>query len=546
MSHDDRIGATADHPAGSESREGGARPWLGRDRSLFAALLLLTALLFGYNVQRSYFLGDDSFISFRYARHLAEGHGLVWNPGDRVEGYTNFLWVVLMAGAMRLGWKPEVASNLLGIASGAALLVALLAFSARRAGWRDPLIWLAPLTLAVSRSFTAWCTGGLETLFFTLLVFLASVAFLREREAASSLPVGSSTLFALATLTRPEGGLFAAVAGLFFLGDVLARRRSVRSLLTWSLPCVVVVGAHLLWRHAYYGDWLPNSFYAKVAGAWWEQGLRYLDLFAEDYRIAWFVPLALLLLLRKERFVPGFFLASVGAYLAYLACIGGDRFEYRFLVVAMPSFYLLVGEGLRSISALPFARPSLRLIRGGLVYGTAAALVITTHLASHAPDPGRGHSGVASLGDIKAYAERRAAEGQFLRGLIDEGLLPADLVLCVGGAGALPYYTDWPTVDRRGINDATIARLPLRERGVIGHEHDAPYEYLRERRVVIFDVFNHLVYEQDAGEFPPAVRHDDRVLPVRVVAARGRALVFATFVPEEEFRRVFARLAIIQ
>src|SRR2546426_6673593 len=111
MSHDDRIGATADHPAGSESREGGARPWLGRDRSLFAALLLLTALLFGYNVQRSYFLGDDSFISFRYARHLAEGHGLVWNPGDRVEGYTNFLWVVLMAGGVRVRLEPGGASE---------------------------------------------------------------------------------------------------------------------------------------------------------------------------------------------------------------------------------------------------------------------------------------------------------------------------------------------------------------------------------------------------------------------------------------------------
>ncbi len=154
----------------------------GRDRALFLALLLLTALLFGTNVERGAFLGDDGFISFRYARHLAEGQGLVWNAGERVEGYTNFLWVVLMAGALRLGLRPEVVANVLGIASGTALLVALLVFAARRAGWRNPIVWLAPLTLATSRSFTAWCTGGLETQLFTLLVFLASVAFLRERD----------------------------------------------------------------------------------------------------------------------------------------------------------------------------------------------------------------------------------------------------------------------------------------------------------------------------------------------------------------------------
>ena len=82
-----------------DSRPG--RIALGRVLSVSLPLLLLAALLFGYNVHRYYFLSDDSFISFRYARHLAEGHGLVWNSGERIEGYTNFLWVLFMAGAMR-------------------------------------------------------------------------------------------------------------------------------------------------------------------------------------------------------------------------------------------------------------------------------------------------------------------------------------------------------------------------------------------------------------------------------------------------------------
>ena len=117
----------------------------------------------------------------------------------------------------------------------------------------------------------------------------------------------------------------------------------------------------------------------------------------------------------------------------------------------------------------------------------------------------------------------------------------------MGGAGALPYYTDWPTVDRRGINDATIARLPLQQRGVIGHEHDAPYEYLRERKVVLFDIFNHIVHEPGESQgYPDTMRHEDRTLPVRVVAARGHELLFSTFVPEPEFRQTFARLEVVR
>src|SRR6185437_4110074 len=58
-------------------------------------------------------LCDDSFISFRYARNLAHGNGLVWNVGERVEGYTNFLWTVIAAGAIRAGLHPGQAALVL-------------------------------------------------------------------------------------------------------------------------------------------------------------------------------------------------------------------------------------------------------------------------------------------------------------------------------------------------------------------------------------------------------------------------------------------------
>jgi hypothetical protein len=516
-----------------------------RAARLFSALLLaLTAWLFAENVHRYYFLGDDAFISFRYANHLVQGTGLVWNPGERVEGYTNFLWVLLMALSIRLGLEPELVSNAIGIASGLGVIAALVVFSARITSWRNPFVWVAPLVLATSRSFTAWCTGGLETMFFTLLVFLAYLTFLRERATRAPRPLGSSLLFALATLTRPEGMLFMAVAGLFYAGEILLKRRSFRSALIWCSPYIAAVGVHFLWRHAYYGYWLPNTFYAKVPGAWWDHGAKYLALFANDYQILWFLPLLLPVLLLRRQLATGLFCAATAAYLIYVAYIGGDRFEFRFLDVVFPYFYGLLADSLYQIAQLGARR--LRFATSALAVAIGAALVVTTHVGSRRPEAVRLRYGITSVQAAGQYGAWRVEEGVFLRRLIDEEILPADLVLCVTGAGAIPYYTDWPTVDSLGLNDVTIARLPLEDRGVIAHEREAPYEYLVERKVVIFDVLNRLVHRTDRKKREKQhVIYDGRELPLKAVRARGRYLIFATLLTDEELEKTLAPLEIL-
>src|SRR5262245_16879680 len=75
---------------------------------LLAAPVLLAHLLV-FN-----FVTDDAYITFVYSRNLARHGQLVFNLGERVEGYTNFLWAVLLAGALKLGLGPELASRLFG------------------------------------------------------------------------------------------------------------------------------------------------------------------------------------------------------------------------------------------------------------------------------------------------------------------------------------------------------------------------------------------------------------------------------------------------
>jgi len=495
------------------------------------------AALLGWHIWQWYFLSDDAFISFRYALHLTQGHGLVWNPGEPVEGYTNFLWVLLMALSMILGVPVEYASNAISILCGVGVLVLLFRFAAARLSLT--FTWALILVLCSSRSFAAWCTSGLETMFYTLLVFIGLERYLFERANVSRVAIQSSLALALASLTRPDGGLFMFAVGLFFLFDILRGRRSLISGVIWALPYLLIVGGHLAWRLDYYGYLLPNTFYAKVNGLWLTQAVKYFTLFNDYYNIVWLLPLCLLPLYTRRRY-EYFFLATVTAiYLVYLTFIGGDRFEFRFLVVVFPYFYFLLVSGIEDLqSVLPK--------RAGIAVSIALVLLLlgTTLYGSIHKIGNRNRYGIASLQLMKNYAEDRAEQGKFLRSLIDEGLLPEDTVISVGGAGALPYYSRMVTVDRRGLSDIHIAHTPIEDRGRVAHEHDAPAEYLRERKVVMFDIFNQLV-QKSPGRLNRNMEHDGEPVKLRAVKAKDRYLVFATYVSDEELGKTFSKLRLI-
>jgi hypothetical protein len=523
---------------------------------------IAAAILFAFvhNASQYQFLGDDAFISFRYARNLAEGHGLVWNPGEAVEGYTNFLWVLLMAAGIGAGVEPERLSVVLGIASGLGVLALVLARNAARYGWARPLIWLAPAALASSRTFTAWSTGGLETQIFTFFVLIALLALGEEHRRARDVPWVSSGLFAIASLIRPEGALFMAVAGFCMLADAALRGRSLKPLAGFALPFLVVVGAHLLWRHSYYGYWLPNTFYAKVHGLWWEQSQKFFGHFFADYRIHLFLPLALIPALARRRFDDILWLTAAAAYCGYVVYIGGDRFEFRFLVVILPILYVLVADGLHAIwRALPRGTPARRALAGVFAAGVAAGLLLSTHLGSIRPEAARTRDGIAGLGVIESYAERRMLEGRTLRDLVERGVLPADLRVAVSGAGALPYYTMWPMVDIYGLNDATIAHQPVRKRSTVAHEQRLPPGYLAEKRIAVVDSLNRLVHGTDpmriaqrmnrARRIAKMIRTAEQTIgldtPARAECRRiteDRVMIFVTVVPEPEFQRVLGHL----
>lgn len=156
------------------------------------------------------FYADDAFITLRYSRNFAEGHGPVWNPGQHVEGYTSFSWMAILAGMHRIGFDLEDASLLL---SYAAMVATLCAVTGIWWLWsrdgdvphvsRHPAVLSAALILTgVSAPIVVWGFSGMETPFAAML--LTGGAWLLFREARDGGPPYSALAFAAGAMTRPE------------------------------------------------------------------------------------------------------------------------------------------------------------------------------------------------------------------------------------------------------------------------------------------------------------------------------------------------------
>ncbi len=332
-------------------RSARAHPWL-------ALVLLGTLGLLLWHGWTYRFLTDDAYISFRYAVNFAEGHGLVFNPGEeRVEGYTNFLWVLLLAAAHRLGIPPETAAPVLTFALTILLWAAVLWFLLRVMKAPEPR-WLTPLPLlmlAATRSVAVWSTSGLETRLFEVLVVGGTLRLLAELQdhrlgAHRPFPL-AALLFALGALTRPDGILLAGAAfGSAGLILAMERRRTFWRIAAQAAGMGAVIGAHFLFRIAYYGQWLPNTYYAKVGGrTWLGMGLNYLGTFFLEYGALLWVPLMIAAVLwfrrRGALAVPLVFAAVVLPHMAYIALIGGDHFEFRPLDLYFPFLFILLYAG---------------------------------------------------------------------------------------------------------------------------------------------------------------------------------------------------------
>jgi hypothetical protein len=420
--------------------------WLPRRRfALLAAglsLAGLAALLRG-------FYHDDAYIALRYARSLLDGQGLVWNAGERVEGYTSFLWVLATAALGKIGVDLEIASRVLGLAS----LLALLGVIARRRGRPGAF---ACLMLATSGPIIAWSFGGLETVGFAFLLTSALLAAARLINAAASAGVanedvswtealGTGVLFGLAELCRPEALLFFGVAATALAPGAVRIPQQRRALAAFVCGFAVIFVCRLIWRVSYYGDLLPNTFAVKATAGWSDllTGGRYLARFAV-WCPAWTLLAAWAAVAsRGKRLERGeaATLFAIVLYLAYVATIGGDHMQwFRFVVPVLPISSLLIARRLELAAGVRVAGrlPARLLLLSLCILNAGSSVTLAIVQEWTVPDPA-------------------AAHGRLV-GLYIRDHWPADALVALNTAGSTPYFSGFRAIDMLGLNDRTIAR----------------------------------------------------------------------------------------
>ena len=364
---------------------------------------------------------DDAFITFRYARHLAQGYGLgAWNrTGEHVEGYSSLLWTLLLGGAAWLGVDVRIVSKVFGTA---AALTAIAVLFRRR---DDRPAVLTGVFLVLYFPFTFYAASGMEAVGFTSLVTLALVG------RAQWQPIVAPLLVAM----RPEGVLVAGI-------DVLAlgwRRERRRWIVATAIAGALTFAAIAIHRWATYHAFAPNTYYAKVAGG----GIGHVKL-GLMYVGSWMLAHALVVVLlgigavavtRADDRRGLTCLALFAAYILYMASAGGDPptafpLWRQFLHIA-PAWVLVAMTGLTTI---------VRQRRWGQV-AAAAGLALAAN---------------AGILVLQGRGGPRPGNADYAAWLASLATPPTTISSSYGGA--LPFLVDAVHIDALGLNTPYIAR----------------------------------------------------------------------------------------
>jgi len=426
----------------------------GPNRDLVPHLVFLAIVVLWTSWAAScFFLNEDAFISFRYVQNLVRGHGLVYNPGVYDEGYSNLLWILLLAPFAWLGIPPEHAAPALGILSGALLLYVVWRLAKRSLPDSRWLPLAAPGLAAASFSLVYWAGSGLETVFFGLL--LACAVYFHLRDKPGRFP-WTGLFLGLAALTRPEGLGFIP---LFVAHQLYCRWRKIPTGSDWRdlIPALGLVVGQFVFRRLYYGLWWSLSAVVKAGGSLYQLkgGLGYIFSWAV-FRPPLVLGIAgVFALVRRFKRADATLLAVMLAGSAvFVIYSGGDYMgHFRFMAPYAAILALWATLGLGELRELV----SVRRFIPGLLAGLA---VLWGVIAGIGPTLERWSSPADLL-----HNNRKIISGEFLK-----GALPSGTLIASGSAGALPYASGLPNLDFAGLCNARAALEGSRsEEGMMGH-----------------------------------------------------------------------------
>ena len=431
---------------------------------------------------------DDAYITYRYASNLAHFGAPVWNLGEPhpAEGYTSFLWMVLMTVPHLFHFGAVVFSKVLGVAcTCATIFVSAWLASTLCRSTRPFIRWLTavlavPIFVA-SPAVAIHAVSGMETALYTFLAtaLLLTALLLQQTPASSPPKQGLVNAFfilgLLLVLTRPEGSLLVlAASGTLLLGkrssaSVSAPSYGRRFVLSGLGLFLLPATAFLFWRMSYYHHIFPLSFFVKVAAPSSRahfDGARELLAFLREIFLAQPVfGMSLVVATVKVWRTAAPALVALLAHVAFFAIPKPIMaFEWRFLFPVLPFLAGLSAVGL--VALLEWMGDRLQSKATDTIASSRATGVLSVGAVAVAlqvwmtlPNSAR------HLADFAAYGSAMNSAhiplGKALRRI--GGKNPSQHFLATGEAGAIPYYSGWRTTDIFGLNDVLIATSHVRD-----------------------------------------------------------------------------------
>jgi hypothetical protein len=446
-------------------------PWI---LALAIPLLILIIHSFYYY---PYFV-DDAFITMRYAERLLEGKGLTWNDHDRVEGYSDLLWLLLIAAFGWLGFDLLAAARAVSMLASIATMLAFAYYATQVVRAGSKALLYGGMCFALAAPVAIWSLAGLEcTLVMALMawVFVLSLRLLHTADNKAAIACGC--LLALVCLTRPEGPVLtiALATGLFIC--TIANRRAMLSplFILCAIPASVYL-AQVGFRFWYYGEIFSNTVHAKMA---WTSS-RLLNGFIYCIKgIAVFLPLLLLVLLKLDKLKQDTIIRRQGLLLLLVSSIwvvtvmlgGGDFFlGFRHMLAIVPALIFMVIA----------ASQKLYDETGGKQYLFLGYILVCFFWLQFTFK--EEHMGAK---DTQYWVQEGVELGKALKDKYGQ----QQPLVAVGLAGVVPFYSKLPSLDMYGLTDAYLAKNPGKDfgYGFIGHDLlNADYVLSRKPDLIVF------------------------------------------------------------
>ena len=433
---------------------------------LYYCYRYIMATSFLYEGKTFFVLFDDAMISMRYAYNLAHGLGPVWNAGERVEGYTNPLWVGIMALVHFLPIELNQTSLYIQILGASFLTLNLVFIKKIVEHFTDDL--LAMLSAVALTAFYAPLNSfGLLGMEVSLLALVISAVIWLVLKSEMKFNVWVYVLLAVSTLIRFDMAVpyVVILATLFFV-----QKENRKQHLIWGLGLLVLfLGGQTLARYLYYGELLPNTYYLKVEG--WNTTLKTLRglyaLVQFVYYSNWvlfLLPFSLFIFRRDWKVT--LLTLIIAGQIAYSVYVGGDAWENhgganRYIVIAMPLFFAAFSwAAVELLKKTANSLPLGRIAEAG--WRVIFVIAFTFSILNFN----------ALLGDWKAIERWRlnrtpdyipGNEKNLITALALEKVTTPGASIAVIGAGTVPYLLpDRYAIDILGKADPYIAHQNVR------------------------------------------------------------------------------------